>query len=130
MISYLFYEITNHICLPVILVQTRKQFPITHKLLGIKKYKFLLNSLCIPLGSWGWSAHSKMCSDPPPLDFSLYVKNKLSKCIYPIEKFHKGVNTTVCTSHQLKFHGKEVRDKNMLRIGEGVHDLTHSPVDW
>ena len=35
----------------------------------------------------------------------------------------------ISPSYQVPFYGKEGPDKNMLRLGRGVHDLTNSPVD-
>ena len=38
-----------------------------------------MNSLGKSLGYWGWNEHYKVCFDPPPIYFYLYVKDKLSK---------------------------------------------------
>ena len=88
-----------------------------------------MDPLVEPLGYLGCSAHPKVCSDPPPLDFSCSVKNKWPKIISPVKTFHTVVNTIVQTSHQGPFHCKELPIKNMLRLGNIVHNLTHFPVD-
>ena len=42
--------------------------------------------------------------------------------------FNMGVNNIVQPIHQGPFHGKEGPIKNILRIGQIVHNLTHFPV--
>ena len=43
--------------------------------------------------------------------------------------FHMGAKKIVYPSHQGPFHGKDGSDKNMLRLGQELHNFTHSPVD-
>ena len=94
------------------------KIPIPHNILGYKKNFFPVHSLGKSLGSWGWSAHAKMCSDPHPLDFSCSVKNKWSKIISPFKMFHIVANTFFCPGHKWPFHGKEDPGKTRTGLDE------------
>ena len=104
----LFYELTNHLCLPVILVRTSKWFSMSCKMLRVLKDIFPVYSQRNLLVNWVCSAYNKLCSDSPPLDLYCYVKIKLFKTISPIKMFHMVDITVGLSSHQVPFHGKEV----------------------
>ena len=42
---------------------------------------------------------------------------------------HMGVNTVIYPINKELFHDKEQNSKNMFSLWQGVHDLTHFPVD-
>ena len=63
-----------------------------HKLIGDLK---IYIASALPLGSWGWSSHSNMCSNTPHLDLYFSVKNKYSEIISPVDIVHIGAKTDV-----------------------------------
>ena len=85
-------NINDNICLHVILIQTRKQFPISHKLLRILIYieREPVHSLVSFLGSWGWSAYAKVWYNPHPPDFPDLWQINDPKTISPVKMFHMG----------------------------------------
>ena len=42
---------------------------------------------------------------------------------------HMLENIIIHPIYQVPLYGKEGPDKNMLRLGNGVHDITHLPID-
>ena len=95
----------------------------------IKIYTFPVDSLGESLGYWGRSVYPKVCSDPPFLDFSSSANNKWSKIMTLVNIFNMGVNNIVQPIHQGPFHGKERLIKNIPRLRQILHNLTHLPVD-
>ena len=113
---------------PYVLVQTRKYFPIYHKLWVFSKIYLSVNALGESLGYWCWSLYSKVLSNPPPI-LSSSIKIKYQTIMSPVNLVHIGVKTIVFSILQVPFHDKDGPVKYMLSIGQGAQDISYLTVN-
>ena len=55
-------------------------------------------------------------------------KISFQKIISPVNIIHMGANKIVQSSHQEPFYCKNP-GKNMIKIGQGEHNIDHKPID-
>ena len=89
--SMLFYDIVDKICVPVILVWTRRHF-LSPIILWVYIKIFPVHWLGKLLISWIWISHAKVWSNPPPLGFiapwkkMIKITSPVNECRKPREK--------------------------------------------
>ena len=67
---------------------------------------------------WGCKDCYKVCYDKPPLDFYLYLKNKLSKTISIVNMVKMGANIIIHPIHKGPFHGKQGPENKFSGLSE------------
>ena len=102
----LFNDLTNHIFVPVILVWTKKHFPIPHKILGIQKKYFQWVSW---VNQWvlGIGVHIPRCYFTHPLCIFLYLWKINDKKTISRAKM-------ICW-YQTQFSALSIRENSMVR---------------
>ena len=59
------------------------------------------------MGYWGKRAHTKVCSDTPPLDLYLYMKKYNKRITSPVDMIHMEADEIVLPIHQRPLNGME-----------------------
>ena len=73
--------------------------------------------------------HTPKCDPIQTLSVFLIGEKNYQKIISPVKMVRMVSNTIVIHVHQVTLHDKKGPGENMLRIVQGVHNISHLTVD-